>query len=375
MGAFKPLLPLGEVTVVERVIHLFRSAGIHEICVVTGHRSGELGARLAGAGVATAENPHYAEGMFSSIRTGMAKVPTPCRGLFLLPVDIPLVRPATLHLLMEAFRRHAPADTTVHPVYAGERGHPPLIPASLIPAILSHTGRGGLRALLEAPGARAREVPVPDRFILQDMDRPEGYAALQQELAAHPIPDEGECEALLQSVRGVRPAVLRHSRRVAGAAIAIGKALCKVGQPLNLALVQAGALLHDVAKGESRHARRGSAYLRRLGFGQVADVVAQHDDLHMETETEVNLNEAAVVFIADKQIRGEELVTLEKRFAVALEHFGANPAARRNILRRRETARRIGAKIEALTGRRVPELIRAPPAAADGVPQVAEAWP
>jgi hypothetical protein len=88
----------------------------------------------------------------------------------------------------------------------------------------------------------------------------------------------------------------------------------------------------------------------------VAEVVAQHDDLHMHAA--VRINEAAVVFMADKLICGEETVTVEKRFALALERFGANPEARGNILRRWETARRVGDRIEALTGRKVTDLIR-----------------
>jgi putative nucleotidyltransferase with HDIG domain len=356
MGAFKPLLPLGEVSVVERVIHLFRTAGVAEICLVTGYRGGELGARLAGAGVILAENPHHADGMFSSIRSGMASVPAHCRGVFLLPVDIPLVRPATLHLLMAAFEGRAVADTVIHPLYAGRRGHPPLIPASLIPAILNHSGEGGLRALLEAPEARALEVPVPDRFILQDMDRPEDYEALKGGLATHPIPDAAECEVLLGSVRGAAPKVRRHSRLVAAAAAAIGRELVRAGEPLDLKLIQAGALLHDIAKGEKGHARAGAAYLRHLGFDRVAGIVAQHNDLEKDAAT---VDEAAVVFVADKYICGEAIVSLAQRFALALDRFGADPQARTGIYRRRAAARLVRDRIEALTGKSPGRIIRA----------------
>ncbi len=42
MGEFKPLLPLGDMTALERVVTLFRSVGIADVRVVTGHRAGDL---------------------------------------------------------------------------------------------------------------------------------------------------------------------------------------------------------------------------------------------------------------------------------------------------------------------------------------------
>jgi CTP:molybdopterin cytidylyltransferase MocA len=357
MGAFKPLLPLGDLTAVERVIQLFQTVGVEEICVVTGHRKAELGARLAGAGVTLVENPHYADGMFSSIRIGMASLPAHCRGVFLLPVDIPLVRPATLHLLLEAFTHPAAADATVHPIFAGRRGHPPLIPTSLIPLIAKHTGSGGLRTFLEAPGALSVEVPVPDRFIHKDMDRRACYEALKGELATHPIPDAAECEALLAVATAQRalPSIGGHSRLVAAGASAIGEELIRAGEPLDLKLIQAGALLHDIAKGHKQHAQKGAAYLRHLGFERVAEVVGQHNDVALDARA---VGEAAVVFIADKYICGEVVVPMAERFVRALDRFGADPEARTNIRRRWTTARLVRDRIEALTGKSPGHILR-----------------
>ena len=51
MGCDKPLLPLGDRTVVERVVDLFQSAGITDVRVVVGHHAERLMpvVRLAGA--------------------------------------------------------------------------------------------------------------------------------------------------------------------------------------------------------------------------------------------------------------------------------------------------------------------------------------
>lgn len=57
MGEFKPLLPLGEVTVLERVVTLFHDAGISDVRVVTGHREADLKPRLERLGARAVANP------------------------------------------------------------------------------------------------------------------------------------------------------------------------------------------------------------------------------------------------------------------------------------------------------------------------------
>jgi hypothetical protein len=48
MGRFKPLLPLGDTTVVERVVGLYAAAGIEDICVVSGYNGEALHAAAGG---------------------------------------------------------------------------------------------------------------------------------------------------------------------------------------------------------------------------------------------------------------------------------------------------------------------------------------
>jgi len=61
------------------------------------------------------------------------------------------------------------------PQYQGRRGHPPLISAALIPAILAFEDPGGLRALLAAYHERCAAVDCDDPGIMIDLDTPEDY--------------------------------------------------------------------------------------------------------------------------------------------------------------------------------------------------------
>jgi molybdenum cofactor cytidylyltransferase len=167
MKEFKPLLPLGGRTVADCVIDTFLGAGV-EVLLVVGYRWEEIAARIRRRAITIVYNPDYRQGMFSSVQTGVRRLRPEARGFFVMPVDIPLVRPATILRLMEAAA--ANPERIVYPVYEGKRGHPLLVPAGLAPAILGWRGAGGLKAVLASRQAQALEVPVADGFILFDID-------------------------------------------------------------------------------------------------------------------------------------------------------------------------------------------------------------
>jgi len=99
MGKFKPLLPLGETTVLGRVITLFRDAGFSDIRIVVGYRSEELLPLLGKMGVPYIVNQNFHAGMFSSVVAGVKGLEKSTDAFFILPVDIPLIRPWTARLL------------------------------------------------------------------------------------------------------------------------------------------------------------------------------------------------------------------------------------------------------------------------------------
>ncbi|MFH1033953.1 MAG: nucleotidyltransferase family protein [Pseudomonadota bacterium] len=179
MGRFKPLLPLGGATVLERVVDLYRQAGVPEVRVVLGHRAQELSPLLRHGGARAVLNPDYREGMFSSVRAGVAGLGLEVAAFFIHPVDIPLVSPGTIAALCQAWERGG--RQVIYPCFQGRRGHPPLLCASLAGPIAAWPGEGGLKALLRQYQDQALEVPVADEFILRDMDHPADYERLARE--------------------------------------------------------------------------------------------------------------------------------------------------------------------------------------------------
>lgn len=173
MGAFKPLLPLGETTVIEKAVSSFLAAGIQDIRVVVGHRAGEVIPVLDRLGVKSIINDHYSRGMYSSVTTGVRSFEPEVQAFFLLPGDNPLVKPQTILELIQFYLESEAG--IIYPCFKGLRGHPPLISARYVKSILAWNQPGGLRALLSNYAMDALNVEVADQGVLLDMDNPVDY--------------------------------------------------------------------------------------------------------------------------------------------------------------------------------------------------------
>jgi len=354
MGSgFKPLLPLAGVSALALVADAFRRAGIADIVVATGHRALEITAEAARLGIRAVHNPRYETGMFSTVAAGLAALPAGTTRVAVTPVDVPLTRPATIARLLARLDEPG-APPIVYPTFSGERGHPPCFDAAIVPAVLAHEGDGGLRQAM-APFA-LEEIPVPDANILADMDTPEDYAALRALAERLDIPTPAEAEALL-AIKQAPPQGLAHGRGVAAVAVALARALAETGLPLDVPLVKAAALLHDVAKGHPRHEAEGGRLLASLGFDRAAAIVAAHRDIDLPDNAP--LTEREIVYIADKFVFGRWLVPVASRFQQKLDLFADDPEAAAAIARRRQNALRVLARIESALNAKAETIIDA----------------
>lgn len=175
MGEFKPLLPLGGTTVIGQAIESFRSAGVEDILVVAGFAAERLIPVLQNQQVGWVINHEYEQGMYSSLRAGVLKLPDSCEAFFVLPADHPFVRPATIIALMKAFRLGEEKKLVFRPSYRRRRGHPPLIAADLVPLLLDFDEAGGLRRFLSRHEEVTLNVDCDDPGIFIDLDSQEDY--------------------------------------------------------------------------------------------------------------------------------------------------------------------------------------------------------
>ena len=96
MSAFKPLAEAEGRTLLEWAIGGFFGAGVEHVVVVTGHRGAEVAPVAARAGAVAVANHDFDDGMFSSVRAGVEALDPGVARFFLLPADVPLVRPETI---------------------------------------------------------------------------------------------------------------------------------------------------------------------------------------------------------------------------------------------------------------------------------------
>lgn len=181
MGAFKPLLPLGDTTVIGRVIDNLRQAGVDEIAVCVGRDAPEMRTYLSAFDVNVCENPEYASSeMYDSLMLGLSALQNPYDAVFLTPGDVPLVSPSTI------WRMENSSARCVRPICDGHGGHPVLVSAEVASRLLSCDGSWGLRGALSVLGEVPLDIEVDDRGCVMDVDTPDDF----QEISAVLSDDE-----------------------------------------------------------------------------------------------------------------------------------------------------------------------------------------
>jgi CTP:molybdopterin cytidylyltransferase MocA len=118
------------------------------------------------------ENARYSEGMMSSVQAGICSLSLNADGFFILPGDMPLVRPGTYRTLAPYL---SAGTMAVYPVFDGRKGHPPLISTRCVPGIMRCAAPGGLGSFLKTVRDRTTCVSVADPGVLIDMDTPVDY--------------------------------------------------------------------------------------------------------------------------------------------------------------------------------------------------------
>ena len=100
----------------------------------------------------------------------------------------------------------------------------------------------------------------------------------------------------------------RHCRAVARTA----RRFAAVVPEADAELLCSAALLHDIARAEKDHARVGADWLRALGYPEAAAIVEKHHDCEGG-----ELDEAGLLYLADKCVQEDQIVPLEARFGAS----------------------------------------------------------
>lgn len=172
-----PMLRVGSISIVERIIITFQQAGVFPIVVITGVDEDELRYRLSGYGVIFLPNEQAeAPPLFDSVKIGLRYLQGKCDRVVFTPVNVPMFTPDTLTQLLLA------EGEVVSPSCGGRAGHPVLLSGGIIPRLLSYGGENGLRGAFAALGLQRTFVSVNDRGILINVHNEQ---ELRSRLAEH----------------------------------------------------------------------------------------------------------------------------------------------------------------------------------------------
>ncbi len=179
MGAFKPLLPFGQTTVIHNCVLNLREAGIESVVVVVGHRADDVIQRLNDLDLIFVLNPDPESEMSASIACGIRELPIDTKATLIALTDQPAVPPEIIEIIVQQWRSGA---KLVIPVFQGHGGHPVLVDLSFREALLNLDPNLGLKSFFDAHTDQVRRAPVNSPYIARDMDTWDDYRALHQEI-------------------------------------------------------------------------------------------------------------------------------------------------------------------------------------------------
>ena len=188
------------------------------------------------------------------------------------------------------------------------------VPGSLI--LVTHSGviRGLLCLMLGWDPASIRDIPQPCGGITRLEAGEDGSLRCRaEEIGLRPgiYPGREGCRRLWERA-GLPEHIRAHQEAVAALAGKWAAELKERGWQLDPELAFEAGLVHDIARLEPEHPKAGAKLLRREGYPELARIVRVHHGL--AGGEEYRLTEASLVFLADKHMQGDRLVSLEERF-------------------------------------------------------------
>ncbi|ORE93004.1 molybdopterin binding protein [Stappia sp. 22II-S9-Z10] len=176
MGSNKLVADVAGVPMVRRVAATAVASRADAVVVVTGHEPDRVAAALDGLPVTIVHNPHFAEGLSTSLRVGLGALADDVEAALILLGDMPLVTPEACDKVLAGL---AEPDAWVAIATAGgARGNPVAWSRRLFPELRATEGDAGGRALLSRYAEHVTMVEIGAAGAM-DADTPEALEAVR----------------------------------------------------------------------------------------------------------------------------------------------------------------------------------------------------
>lgn len=180
-GPNKLLAPIGGRPLVRITADHVLASRARPVVVVTGHQREAVEAALGALPVSLVHNPDFAEGLSTSLKTGIAALPEDVDGVIVCLGDMPQVEAELIDRLIGAFDPERGALIAV-PTIDGKRGNPVLWSRRFFPELMTLEGDVGARHLITQYAEAVVETPAANAGALLDIDTPEALRALKSEM-------------------------------------------------------------------------------------------------------------------------------------------------------------------------------------------------
>ena len=175
-GSAKQLVRIGDRPLLSLVAGRAAEVVGHALLIVLGARAAELTPLLKHSAGSTVVNRDWREGLASSIRTGIARLPPSCAGVMLVLADQACVTAEDLRRLAGAWRRQPLSVAAAQ--YGGTVGAPAIFPRHLFGELSDLRGDSGARVLLKRHADGLVKVPMTSAAF--DLDTPDDLLELSK---------------------------------------------------------------------------------------------------------------------------------------------------------------------------------------------------
>ena len=173
MGEPKLLLPFGQKTIIETIIDTVIESKVDEILVVLGSSAEKIEEKIKDFPLRITVNPHYKQGMLSSIKWGFKEISDKIHAVLVCLGDQPSISTEVIDKVIDAYKQIGKG--IVVPTYNKRRGHPVLIDIKYLEEVQNLSPDVGLRGVVYNHPEDTHEVEVDTPSILRDIDNPDDY--------------------------------------------------------------------------------------------------------------------------------------------------------------------------------------------------------
>lgn len=184
MGTPKQLLPVGQSTLLDRVLSEALQSDLGRVVLVLGFKAqaiaGGLKTDLRHPKLRVIENKNYTQGISASLIAGLSEVQEDAEAVMILLGDMPHVTAGLINLLLN---RYGLAGSSLAALTAGgKRSHPVIIGRPFFPDLHALRGDEGAKALFAAHADHVLLVEPPWEYDDSDIDTRDDYRALKSKL-------------------------------------------------------------------------------------------------------------------------------------------------------------------------------------------------